>query len=63
MVGGVEVSNDTDRYIRAEVVDSGPHSNVKTGDVVYFDKAAAKKITIEGEQYKVLSDQDLVIAV
>ena len=50
------------RYRRAKVVEPGSDvSLLKTGDEVYYDKAAGFNIEIEKEQYKVIKEQDVVI--
>jgi chaperonin GroES len=50
------------RYRRAKVVEPGSDvSLLKTGDKVYYDKAAGFNIEIEKEQYKVIKEQDVVI--
>jgi co-chaperonin GroES (HSP10) len=50
------------RYRRAKVVEPGSDVNVlKTGDEIYYDKAAGFKIEINKEQYKVIKEFDVVI--
>ena len=50
------------RYRRAKVVEPGSDVNVlKTGDEIYYDKAAGFKIEIKKEQYKVIKEFDVVI--
>ena len=50
------------RYRRAKVVEPGSDVKVlKTGDEIYYDKAAGFKIEINKEQYKVIKEFDVVI--
>ena len=50
------------RYRRAKVVEPGSDVNVlKTGDEIYYDKAAGFKIEINKEQYKVIKEFDVVV--
>ena len=50
------------RYRRAKVVEPGSDVTLlKTGDEVYYDKAAGFNIEIKKEQYKVIKEQDVVI--
>ena len=57
-----EAQREDIRYRRAKVVEPGSDvSLLKTGDEVYYDKAAGFNIEIEKEQYKVIKEQDVVI--
>ncbi len=50
------------RYRKAVVVEPGTDVKVlKTGDKVYYDKAAGFNIEIKKDQYKVIKEQDVVI--
>jgi co-chaperonin GroES (HSP10) len=50
------------RYRRAKVVTPGSDVKVlKSGDEIYYDKAAGFKIEIKKEQYKVIKEFDVVI--
>ena len=50
------------RYRRAKVVEPGSDvSLLKTGDEVYYDKAAGFNIEINKEPYKVIKEHDVVI--
>jgi len=50
------------RYRRAKVVEPGSDVTLlKTGDEIYYDKAAGFNIEIKKEQYKVIKEQDVVI--
>ena len=50
------------RYRRAKVVKPGSDvSLLKTGDEVYYDKAAGFNIEINKEEYKVIKEHDVVI--
>jgi len=50
------------RYRRAKVVNPGTDVKaLKTGDEIYYDKAAGFKIEIKKEEYKVIKEFDVVI--
>ena len=59
-----EAQREDIRYRRAKVVEPGSDVKVlKTGDEVYYDKAAGFNIEIKKEQYKVIKKQDIVIVI
>jgi co-chaperonin GroES (HSP10) len=50
------------RYRRAKVIKPGSEVEVlKTGDEIYYDKAAGFNIEINKEQYKVIKEHDVVV--
>lgn len=50
------------RYRRAKVIEPGSDVEVlKTGDKIYYDKAAGFNIEINKEQYKVIKEHDVVV--
>ena len=50
------------RYRRAKVIEPGSDVKVlKTGDKIYYDKAAGFNIEIKKDRYKVIKEQDVVI--
>jgi co-chaperonin GroES (HSP10) len=50
------------RYRRAKVIKPGFDVEVlKTGDEIYYDKAAGFNIEINKEQYKVIKEHDVVV--
>lgn len=62
MVGGLKVHKDTDRFVKSVVFAASDSTPIKKGEVVYFDSRAGKDITYDGKQFKVLRDEDIVIA-
>ena len=57
-----EAQREDIRYRRANVVEPGSDVKVlKTGDEVYYDKAAGFNIEIKKEQYKVIKEFDVVV--
>jgi co-chaperonin GroES (HSP10) len=50
------------RYRRAKVIKPGTDVKaLKTGDEIYYDKAAGFKIEIKKEEYKVIKEFDVVV--
>ena len=59
-----EAQREDIRYRRAKVVEPGSDVKVlKTGDEVYYDKAAGFNIEIKKEEYKVIKEFDVVIVI
>tara|TARA_Y100000385_G_scaffold290722_1_gene365084 strand:+ start:48 stop:308 length:261 start_codon:yes stop_codon:yes gene_type:complete len=50
------------RYRKAEVIVVGESVNaLKSGDNIYYDKAAGFNIEVDKEEYKIIKEQDVVI--
>jgi len=52
------------RYLKAEVIQSGTLvENIKSGDIIYYDKARAGEIVINSENYTVIQEVNVVVVV
>jgi co-chaperonin GroES (HSP10) len=64
-MGGLLVSSEevnSLRYKKGRVVKPGTDvSTVVADDVIYYDKSAGHKMVIDGEQYVVIVERDVVV--
>lgn len=64
-MGGLVVSSEfanSLRYKKGRVVKPGTDvSSVAVDDVIYYDKSAGHKMVIDGEQYVVIVERDVVV--
>ena len=53
---------DSHRYKRGVVIKPGTDvPNIKEGDKIYFDKSASFTMLINGDQYTIIREQDVVV--
>jgi co-chaperonin GroES (HSP10) len=64
-MGGLLVSSEeanTLRYKKGRVVNPGTDvSTVSKDDLIYYDKSAGHRMIIDGEQYTVIVERDVVV--
>ena len=61
-IGGLEIPVEANEYEIGDVLSVGEKvSGIKPGDTVYFYTGAGKSITHEGENYRVINSNEVIV--
>lgn len=55
------VTPDSSRYKKGTVKNVNSTSVIKEGDVIYYDSASGHNISLDGVEYRVITERDVVI--
>ena len=61
-IGGIVIKEKSPEYEKAEVIDFGAEVNeLQKGDKILIYPDAGKKITVEGEKYRVVTLNEIIV--
>lgn len=63
-IGGLEIPIEANEYEIGEVLSVGEKvSGIKEGDTVYFYTGSGKNITHEGESYRIINSNEVIVVI